>query len=313
MLYAKGCNISDDTSLLKKINPHGAMIEPDSLSSQQLIAQAVQLANQSDIVVVALGESFAMSGEAASRSDIGLPSNQMELLKALKATGKKIILVLMNGRPLTLSWEDANLDAILETWFSGTNAGDAIVDVLFGKYSPSGKLTMSFPRNVGQIPIYYSQKNTGRPFDANNKYTSKYLDVENSPLYPFGHGLSYTSFSYGDITLNKTQIKEGEELTASVTVTNTGNFNGEEIVQLYIRDVVGSMTRPLKELKGFQKIYLNKGESRSVKFTIRSSDLKYYQQLSPFEPLKLISEPGEFKVQIGGDSQNVKEAGFTLR
>ncbi len=312
MLYAKGCNISDDTLLLKKINPHGAMIEPDSLSPQQLIEQAVDLAGRSDIVVVALGESFSMSGEAASRTDIGLPANQLALLKALKKTGKKIVLVLMNGRPLTLSWEDENMDAILETWFSGTTAGDAIVDILFGRYNPSGKLTMSFPRHVGQVPIYYSQKNTGRPFDANNKYTSKYLDVENTPLYPFGHGLSYTTFSYSDITLSKSRIRAGEELTATVTVSNTGQFNGEEVVQLYIRDVVGTLTRPLKELKGFQKIYLNKGESRTVRFTISSSDLKYYQQLSPVAPLKLISEPGEFKVQIGGNSVDVKEAGFML-
>ena len=303
--YAKGCNLIDDTLLIKKINPHGAMIVPDSLSPQALIDRAVETAGKADILVVVLGESFAMSGEAASRSDIGLPLNQLALLKALKQTGKKIVLVLMNGRPLTLSWENDNMDAILETWFSGTRAGEAIVDVLFGRYNPSGKLTATFPRQVGQVPIYYSAKNTGRPFDDNNKYTSKYLDVENTPLYPFGYGLSYTKFEYSAISLSKNGIRTGEIITATVTVSNTGNYDGEEVVQLYIRDMVGSISRPVKELKGFQKIFLKKGESKQVSFNISAADLKFYNS-----DLKYVAESGDFKVFIGTNSQDVKEGNF---
>jgi beta-glucosidase len=306
--YAKGSNILDDRQLIDKLNPHDAQIVADSLSPQQLIDEAVNVARSADILVVALGETFGMSGEAASRSDIGLPANQVSLLKALKATGKKIVLVLMNGRPLTLSWEDENMDAIIETWFSGTRAGDAIVDVLFGRVNPSGKLTATFPRNVGQIPIYYNSKNTGRPLEENNKYTSKYLDVPNTPLYPFGYGLSYTNFSYGDVRLNKNTMKSNEELTATVTVTNNGNLDGEEVVQWYIADVVGSITRPVKELKGFRKIFLKKGESREVTFTISIEELKFYNS-----SLKFVAEPGEFKVYAGGNSRDVKEAGFSLR
>ncbi|HVE61485.1 MAG TPA: beta-glucosidase BglX, partial [Chitinophagaceae bacterium] len=274
ILYAKGSNLLDDTLLINKLNPHGGDIKPDSLSPQQLIDQAVRTTNDADVIVAVLGEAFGMSGEAASRSNIGLPENQVALLKALKATGKPIVLVLMNGRPLTLQWEHDNVDAILETWFSGTMAGEAIVDVLFGKYNPSGKLTATFPRNVGQIPIYYAAKNTGRPFDANQKYTSKYLDVPNTPLYPFGYGLSYTTFSYGDVQLSKSSISSAEVVNASITVTNTGNYDGEETVQLYIQDVVASVAQPVKELKGFQKIILLRGESKTVSFTININDLK---------------------------------------
>jgi beta-glucosidase len=305
--YAKGCNITDDKSLLDKINPHGAMITPDSLSPQQLVEEAVKLASQSDILVVALGESFAMSGEAASRSDIGLPPNQQALLKALKATGKKMVLVLMNGRPLTLSWEDQNMDAILETWFSGTMAGDAIVDVLFGRFNPSGRLTTTFPRNTGQIPVYYNAKNTGRPFEEANKYTSKYLDVPNEPLYPFGFGLSYTNFTYSDIKLDRNSMRGGEEIRATVTITNNGNYDGDEVVQLYIQDLVGSVTRPVKELKGFRKVFLKKGESREVYFDISIEDLKFWNP-----SLKFIAEPGDFKIYIGPNSRDGKEAGFRL-
>jgi len=307
ILYAKGSNLLDDSSLINKLNPHGGDIKPDSLSPQQLIDEAVRSTSSADIIVAVLGEAFGMSGEAASRSIIGLPENQVALLKALKATGKPIVLVLMNGRPLTLQWEHDNMDAILETWFSGTMAGDAIVDVLFGKYNPSGKLTATFPRNVGQIPIYYAAKNTGRPYDQNQKYTSKYLDVPNTPLYPFGYGLSYTTFSYGDVQLNKNAISPAEIITATVTVTNTGNFDGEETVQLYIQDVVASVTQPVKELKGFQKIFLSKGESKTVRFTINISDLKFYDQ-----NMKWIAEPGVFRVFIGTNSSDLKMAQFTL-
>ncbi|HEX6334496.1 MAG TPA: glycoside hydrolase family 3 C-terminal domain-containing protein, partial [Flavisolibacter sp.] len=306
-LYAKGCNLLDDTLLIAKLNPHDARIERDSRSPQQLIDEAVSVARQSDVVVVVLGESFGMSGEAASRSDIGLPENQRTLLRALKETGKPIVLVLMNGRPLTLSWEDQNMDAILETWFAGTMAGHAITDVLFGESAPSGKLTMTFPRNVGQIPIYYNHKNTGRPFDHNQKYTTKYLDVPNTPLYAFGHGLTYTTFSYGDIRVSQETLRPGQSLTAQVTVTNTGTRAGTETVQLYIRDVVGSITRPVKELKGFRQVLLQPGESKTITFRITENDLKFYNS-----DLKYVSEDGEFKIFIGGSSDRVQEAGFRL-
>ncbi|MDQ3846738.1 MAG: beta-glucosidase BglX, partial [Bacteroidota bacterium] len=305
--YAKGSNLLDDTALIKKLNPHGAMITPDALSPQQLIEQAVQTVSNADVVVTVMGEVFGMTGEAASRSNIGLPENQVALLKALKATSKPIVLVLMNGRPLTLQWEHDNIDAILEAWFPGTMAGEAIVNVLYGVYNPSGKLTATFPRNVGQIPIYYNHKNTGRPFDENQKYTSKYLDVPNTPLYPFGHGLSYTTFSYSGVQLSKTLMQPGDAITASTTVTNNGNYDGEETVQLYIQDVVGSTTRPVKELKGFQKIFLRKGESKQVSFTIRENDLKFYNN-----DLKWVSEPGVFNVFIGTSSADVNKATFSL-
>ena len=306
-LYAKGCNLVDDSSLMKKLNPHDAQLTLDSLSSQQLIDQAVATANESDVVVAVLGEAFGMTGEAASRSDIGLLQNQMELLKALKKTGKPIVLVLMNGRPLTLSWEDENMDAILETWFAGTMAGPAIADVLFGDANPSGKITMTFPRSVGQIPIYYNHKNTGRPFNADQKYTTKYLDISNTPLYPFGYGLSYTTFDYSDISLSGETLKANGKITASVNITNTGKRSGKETVQLYICDMVGSITRPVKELKAFQQITLQPGESKKVSFFISVDDLKFYNS-----DLKYVYEPGDFKVFIGTNSDDVKEAGFKV-
>jgi beta-glucosidase len=307
-LYAKGCNLIDDPALRKRLNDHDGQITPDEKTPEQLIAEAVQTAQQSDVVVAVLGEAFGMTGEAASRSMIGLLDNQVELLKALKKTGKPIVLVLMNGRPLTLSWEDQNMDAILETWFGGTQAGNAITEVLFGEANPSGKITMTFPRNVGQIPIYYNAKNTGRPFDENQKYTSKYLDVPNTPLYPFGHGLSYTTFSYGDIRLSKTSIAATDKLQVTVNISNTGNYDGEETVQLYIRDMVGSITRPVKQLRRFEKVTLKKGESREVSFTLTVEDLKFFNK-----DLKWVSEPGNFRVFVGTSSQEVKEATFTLK
>lgn len=305
--YAKGCNITDDTLLMNKLNPHDAMLVTDAKTPQQLIDEAVETANNSDVVVAVLGEPFGMTGEAASRSNIGLLSNQEDLLKALKKTGKPVVLVLMNGRPLTLSWEDENLDAILEAWFPGTMAGPAISEILYGDATPSAKITMTFPRSVGQIPIYYNHKNTGRPFDDKQKYTSKYLDVDNTPLYPFGYGLSYTTFSYGDVNLSSLTLKENQQITASVNVTNTGAKEGKETVQLYIRDMVGSITRPVMELKGFKTIDLNPGESETVSFTISVSDLKFYNS-----DLKYVAEPGDFKVFIGGNSRDVKEANFKL-
>ncbi len=307
ILYAKGANILDDTILIKKLNSNGGDIKPELKSAEQLLNEAIAIAKQSDVVVMVLGETQGMSGEAASRSDIGLPENQMKLLKAIYATGKPVVLVLMNGRPLTLSWEDEHIDAIVETWFGGTEAGNAIADVLFGDYNPSAKLTMSFPRNVGQIPVYYNAKNTGRPFNADSKYTSKYLDIENTPLYPFGYGLSYTTFTYSAITLNKSNLISGDTITASVTITNSGNYAGEEIVQLYIRDKVASITRPVKELKGFQKIYLKKGESKIINFIITDELLKFYNG-----DLEYTTEPGAFEIMIGTNSSDVRSINLNL-
>jgi beta-glucosidase len=225
-------------------------------------------------------------------------------------TGKPVVLVLFTGRPLTIKWEQENVPAILNVWFGGSEAGNAIADVLFGDVNPSGKLTATFPQNVGQVPIYYNHKNTGRPLPEGQwfqKFRSNYLDVSNEPLYPFGYGLSYTTFSYGDVMLSKNQMKPTDKITASVTVTNTGTREGKEVVQLYIRDMVGSVTRPVKELKGFQKIALQPGESKTVSFTISVNDLKFYNS-----ELKFVAEPGDFKVMIGGDSKDVKEASFKL-
>lgn len=306
-LYAKGCNLVDDIALMDKLNRDGAMLTRDEKTPEQMIAEAVHTAQQSDVVVAVLGEPFSLSGEAASRSNIGLFPNQMELLKALKATGKPIVLVLMNGRPLTLAWEDANMDAILETWFGGTRAGAAIVDTIFGEANPSGKLTMSFPYNVGQVPIYYNAKSTGRPFDPKEKYRSKYLDVSNSPLYPFGHGLSYTTFEYGDLTLSSNALKPTDTLTVTTTVKNTGKYPGVETVQLYTRDLVGSITRPMKELKRFQKIALKPGETQTVSFKLSSEDLRFYNA-----DLRFAAEPGDFEVFCGTDSKNVKSSRFKL-
>jgi beta-glucosidase len=305
--YTKGCNLIDDKELMARLNRNGADLTLDAKSPEDMIDDAVSAVKKADVAVVVLGESFMMTGEAASRSDLNLPENQRALLKALKATGKPIVLVLMNGRPLTLQWEDDNLSAIVETWYGGHQAGPAIADVLFGKYNPSGKLTMTFPRNVGQVPIYYSAKNTGRPMDPMEKYTSKYLDVPNTPLYPFGYGLSYAKFEYGSISLSKETIKATDKITATVTITNTGKYDGEETAQLYIRDVVGSVTRPVKELKGFQKVFLKAGESKSITFTLSVDDLKFYDI-----NMKYVAEPGEFQVFIGTNSRDLQTATFKL-
>jgi beta-glucosidase len=308
--YAKGANFTDDEQMIKRLNAHGGELEIDSRSSAAMIQEAVKVAKTSDVVVAVVGESQGMSGEAASRADIGLPGQQLELLKALKATGKPLVVVLMSGRPLALSWEDKNADAILQTWFAGTQAGNAIADVLFGNYNPSGKLTMTFPQAVGQVPLFYNYKNTGRPFNGQllDKYTSRYMDVTNEPLYPFGYGLSYTTFSYSKPQISKTSISPNENLEVRVDVRNTGNYDGEEVVQLYIQDVVGSVTRPVKELKNFQKIFLKKGEAKTVTFKITPEDLKFFNY-----ELEYVLEPGEFKVYIGTSSSNVQEVSFTVQ
>lgn len=306
-LYAKGCNLVEDSGLRDKLNQHGGELTLDASSPEKLIEEAVRTARESDVVVAVLGEPFGMSGEAACRSQIGLLDNQVKLLNAIKATGKPIVLVLMNGRPLTLSREDENMDAILETWYGGTMAGAAIVDVLFGGVNPSGRLTMTFPRNVGQIPIYYNAKNTGRPFDEKDKFRSKYLDVPNSPLYPFGFGLSYTTYSFGEVSADRAVIKPGEVLTVETKVTNTGKREGTETVQLYIQDVVGSITRPVKELKGFQQVSLKPGETKAVVFRITEEDLRFFNS-----NLEYKSEPGEFRVLVGPNSAQVKSVNFNL-
>ncbi|HEY6062178.1 MAG TPA: glycoside hydrolase family 3 C-terminal domain-containing protein, partial [Chitinophagaceae bacterium] len=307
VLYAKGADISDDTTFAKKINVFGTRIDIDKRSRQEMIDEAVGIANRSDVIVAVIGEASEMSGESASRSQINIPASQINLLKELKKTGKPLVLVIMSGRPLTLNWENDNANSILLTWHAGQEAGNAIADVLFGKYNPSGKLTTSFPRNVGQIPVYYNYLNTGRPNGGDDfkKFRSNYLDVENSPLFPFGYGLSYTSFTYGDLKLNSHTMNSKGMITASIAVTNTGNYDGDEVVQLYIRDMVASIARPVKELKGFQKIFLKKGESREVSFNINIEDLKFYNS-----SLKYVAEPGDFKVFIGTNSQDLKEGVF---
>jgi beta-glucosidase len=304
VLYAKGSNIVDDPALDKWAGTWGKpSIDPDH-SPKELMDEAVVVASKCDVVVAVMGESAEMSGESASRSDISLPGNQKKLLEALLKTGKPVVLVLFTGRPLTLAWEDKNIPAILNVWFGGTQAGNAIADVIFGKVNPSGKLPSTFPQNLGQVPIYYNHKNTGRPLPEGtwfHKYRSNYLDVTNEPLYPFGFGLSYTKFTYGDLVLDKTSLKGNQTLTASVSLTNSGKYDGAEVVQLYIRDLVGSITRPVKELKGFQKVFLKAGENKTVTFTITPEDLKFYNY-----DLKYDWEPGEFVIMAGGNSRDLK-------
>ena len=273
-----------------------------------MIDEAVAIANQADVVVAVLGEAADMSGESSSRSDISIPESQENLLKALVKTGKPVVLVLFNGRPLILKWENENVGSILDAWFPGTEAGNAIADVLFGDYNPSGKLSMSFPLSQGQIPIYYNAKNTGRPYmgDGNSKFKSDYLDIPNEPLYPFGYGLSYTSFNYSPISLSSQDIATGRPVTINVTVTNGGQFDGEETAQLYIRDMVATVTQPVKELKKFQKVYLKKGESKKLQFTLTTEDLKYVNS-----DLKWVYDPGAFKIFIGGNSRDVVQTDLT--
>jgi beta-glucosidase len=269
--------------------------------------EALKSARESDVVILAVGESADMSGEAASRASLDLPGRQLELVKAVAALGKPFVVVLMNGRPLTINWIADNAPAILETWFGGIQAGNAIADVLFGDVNPGGKLPVTFPRNVGQIPIYYGHKNTGRPPDPKNKYTSKYLDSPVTPLFPFGYGLSYTAFRLTNLSLSAQSIKPDGRLTVSADLENTGARAGDEVVQLYIRDVVASVTRPLKELKGFQKISLKPGEKRRVQFTLASEQLGFYDR-----EMRFIVEPGEFQVFVGQNSAEGLQASFQV-
>jgi beta-glucosidase len=308
--YARGANITDDDLLIQRLNAHGGNLEIDKRSSNDMIREAVEVAKRSDVVLAVVGESQGMTGEAASRADIGLPGQQLALLKALKETGKPLVIVLMNGRPLVIKWESENAEAILETWFGGTEAGNAIADVLFGDYNPSGKLTATFPQHVGQVPIYYNEKSTGRPFGTEvlDKYKSRYLDVTNEPQYPFGFGLSYTTFQYGDISLSTNEISQAENLAVTCKVSNTGNLDGEEVVQLYVRDITASVTRPVKELKDFKKIMLKAGESKDITFTLDAGDLSFYRLDMTYG-----TEPGKFSVFVGGNSRDVKQADFILK
>ncbi|MCB0520811.1 MAG: beta-glucosidase BglX [Lewinellaceae bacterium] len=306
ILSAKGSNITEDTSFIHRLNFYGQkMVAIDPISPETLMRTALETANKADIIVAVLGESQSMSGESSSRTDIGIPKEQRRLLEELVKTGKPVVLVLFTGRPLTLEWEQEHCAAILNVWAPGTEAGNAIADVLFGDVNPGGKLTTTFPRSVGQIPLYYNHKPTGRPYNGEyqTKFLTNYLDSPNEPVYPFGYGLSYTTFSYGDVKLSKTNLKGNETLTASVTLTNTGKMAGEETVQLYIHDPVASISRPVKELKGFQKIMLKAGERREVSFRISTEELKFYNK-----DLKYDWEPGDFDIMIGGDSEAVKIA-----
>ena len=309
VLYAKGSELTDNPLLLKSdplFSPDQKKSSETVTSPEQLLKEALQTAEKADVIVAVLGEPSAWSGEASSMSDIGIQKVQQNLLKALLGTGKTVVLVLINGRPMTLPWENANVSAILEAWAGGTETGNAVADILFGDYNPSGKLTTTFPISVGQIPLYYNHKNTGRPMDVNNKFTSKYLDISNDPLYPFGYGLSYTTFEYGDIKLSKSKLKGDEKLTASVTLTNTGKVAGEEVVQLYIQDPAASISRPVKELKNFKKVLIQPGEKKDINIEITTNDLKFYNS-----DLKYDWEPGDFVIYIGSNSRDVKSAKVT--
>lgn len=309
ILYAKGSNLTEDPKLEELGTMFGKSLNRDKRSKEELMAEALQVANQSDVIIAALGESAELSGESSSRTDLEIPKIQQELLDALLKTGKPVVLVLFNGRPLVLNNEKEKVPAILNVWFGGSETGNAITDVLFGDVNPSGKLTMTFPRNVGQIPIYYNHKNTGRPLGNKDgkfeKFKTNYLDVPNEPLFPFGFGLSYTTFAYNNLKISKAKFTKNEIITVSIDVSNTGNFDGQEIVQLYIRDLVGTVTRPVKELKGFEKVLLKKGETKTISFTISEEDLKFYNS-----DLEFIAEKGEFEIYIGPDSNTEKKLKF---
>ena len=307
-IFAKGSNVYEDAKMEEKASMFGKDTGRDSRPAEDIRKEALAIANQADVIVLAMGESAEMSGESSSRTDIGIPETQKELLRELKKTGKPIVIVLFTGRPLVLTEESQLADAILNVWFPGSMAGYAISDVLYGKVNPSAKLPMTFPRSVGQVPLYYNSKNTGRPLSQENtdkctfeKFRSNYLDGCNTPLYPFGYGLSYTKFGYSDVSVSNAKPVGNTPIEATVTLTNNGKYEGAEIVQLYIRDLVGSNTRPVKELKGFQKVYLKAGESKKVTFKISPEDLKFFNN-----QLKYDWEAGDFDIMIGTSSSEVK-------
>ncbi|MCH7406430.1 beta-glucosidase BglX [Belliella aquatica] len=306
IILARGANVVPDAEYEARVSIFGKPTYRDERSEDLLIKEAVAAANKSDVVLMAMGESAEMSGEAASRSDIEMPENQRKLMQALLDTGKPVVLVLFTGRPLAIKWESENVPAILNVWFAGSEAGDAIADVLFGDVNPSGKLTATFPQNVGQVPIFYNQKNTGRPLPDGEwfqKFRSNYLDVSNDPLYPFGYGLSYTQFEYGDIQISNKSLEGDRKLEVSIQIKNTGERDGLEVVQLYIRDLVASITRPVKELKGFEKVPLKAGETKTVKFELTKENLKFYN----FD-IDFVFEPGEFDIMVGPNSRDLKTA-----
>lgn len=308
--YAPGSNLLEDPEYQKRATMFGREIPRDDRPEAVIIKEAVDAAMGADVVVAALGESSEMSGEASSRTDIRIPEIQRRLLDALLKTGKPVVLLVFNGRPLDLSSENASVPAILNVWFGGTETGYAIADVLFGDVNPSGKLSATFPQNAGQIPLYYNHKNTGRPLAEGQwfqKFRSNYLDVSNDPLYPFGYGLSYTTFDISAPIADKNVMGAGGTINIKVNVKNSGSKDGAEVVQLYIRDMVGTITRPVKELKAFRKIFLKAGETQEVSFALSENDLKFYN-----DKLEFVAEPGEFKVFVGNSSANVKETGFTV-
>jgi beta-glucosidase len=302
ILYAKGANITDDPAMAAKLNVFGEIASIDKRDAAALRAEAVAIAQQSDIIVAVVGEAKEHAGECSSRTELSIPESQRQLIAALKATGKPLVLVTMSGRPLTLEWENSVADAILHAWHGGTEAGNAIADVLLGVVNPGGKLAMTFPRNVGQIPIYYAHRTTGRPWPGKfEKFKTSYLDVENTPLYAFGHGLSYTNFTVGAPRPDKQALKGDERLTVDVMVKNDGDRAGHEVVQLYITDPVASTTRPVQELKHFRKIHLKPGEKTHVTFTLSPEDLKFWNDKD-----KRDWESGEFIIHVGNSSDNTQ-------
>ncbi|MBW3469819.1 beta-glucosidase BglX [Arthrospiribacter ruber] len=303
LLTARGANVVEDAEYEERVSIFGKPTYRDERPEETLISEALEIAREADVIIAAMGESAEMSGEAASRSDIEMPANQRRLLEALLETGKPVVLVLFTGRPLAIKWEAEHVPGILNVWFAGSEAGDAIADVLFGDVNPSGKLTATFPQNVGQIPIFYNHKNTGRPLPEGQwfqKFRSNYLDVSNEPLYPFGYGLSYTEFDYSGLQLSAEELSGDETLQITVDVRNAGSLDGSEVVQLYVRDLVASITRPVKELKGFEKVFVKAGETRSVTFELTKKDLMFYNQDAEF-----VWEAGEFEIMVGGNSQDL--------
>ena len=305
--FAKGANITDDTLLAQKANVFGLRVDIDKRTPEAMLEEALAIARSSDVVVAVVGEASEMSGEAASRGDITLPASQQRLLQALYKTGKPVVVVLLSGRPLVLTVAIEGAASVLQVWHAGIEAGNAIADVLYGVVNPSGKLSMSFPYAVGQIPVYYAQKTTGRPQDPGNKFSSKYLDMPNEPLFPFGYGLSYTRFEYSDLQLSADKLNPGGSIMATVTVTNKGSVDGAEVVQLYIEDEVRTITPPAKELKGFRKLKLKAGESSRVEFRIDTELLKFWNA-----DLKWVAEPGRFKVHVGSNSRDTQFKVLTL-
>ncbi|WP_367752743.1 beta-glucosidase BglX [Flavobacterium sp. WC2430] len=311
VLYAKGSDLDYDAVFEENATMFGKTLHRDNRTSAELLAEALKIASQSDVIVAALGESAEMSGESSSRTKLEIPQAQKDLLQELLKTGKPVVLVLFTGRPLVLVQENETVPAILNTWFAGSEAGTAIADVLFGAVNPSGKLSATFPRSVGQVPIYYNQKNTGRPLGNKEgkfeKFRSNYIDERNEPLFPFGFGLSYTTFKYSNLKISSEKMNVNDTVKVSVDVTNSGNYDGKEVVQLYIRDLVGSVTRPIKELKGFQKIFLKKGETQTVTFEISEETLKFYNS-----DLLFAAEPGAFEVFVGTNSDTEYKVGLEL-